>query len=312
MAEKGIPYFSFYPSNFMNGVRGLSPQEVGVYTMLLCRIYENDGPVEYNTLRLSTYCGMREKTFIAVAEKLISLGKITHENGMLSNARAEIEISNRADKLKNNSRAGKASGKKRQLNQCKTPTGVQQPLNHKDKNNTNKEKKEQKEIKCEEILSILMEVLDEQTAMELIQHRDEIKKPLTPLSAKKMVPELKKVSDPKAAIDAMIRNGWQGLNSAWIERQNGGRFTQPAPQPEPPKMREHDPKYDWPLGWPEEESLRYTWRIGSWFPRLGAKPNEPKCKIPRRFLDQWKAEGLDVYDPDDPPKEPEQEPFDFD
>ena len=133
MASKSIPYFTFYPEKFMGGVRGLSAQEVGVYTMLLCRMYEEDGPVEYHTLRLSTYCGMREKTFAAVAEKLMALGKITMNDGMIFNARAAIEIADRADKLKNNSKAGKVSAEKRQGNQGVAATAVQQPFNHIDR-----------------------------------------------------------------------------------------------------------------------------------------------------------------------------------
>lgn len=127
-----IPYFDFYPVDFMNGVRGLSAQEVGVYTMVLCRVYEENGPIEFNTMRLSTYCGMREATFKRVVEKLIALGKFDLSDGMLSNHRAETEIQSRADKLKLNSKAGKASAKKRQQNQRSEPTSVQRPFNHTD------------------------------------------------------------------------------------------------------------------------------------------------------------------------------------
>jgi len=59
VASSNIPYFRFYPTDFMHGVRGMSAQEVGVYTMILCRIYESSGPIEYNPMRLATYCGMR-------------------------------------------------------------------------------------------------------------------------------------------------------------------------------------------------------------------------------------------------------------
>ncbi|MDF3904676.1 HNH endonuclease [Paracoccus sp. AS002] len=83
--SRHIPYFSFYPADFMNGVRGLSAQEVGVYTMILCRIYEENGPIEANALRLSTYCWMREKTFTTVIEKLVVLGKLERvEAGLTS------------------------------------------------------------------------------------------------------------------------------------------------------------------------------------------------------------------------------------
>lgn len=132
MAAKHIPYFSLYPADFMNGVRGMSAQEVGVYMMLLCRIYEENGPVEYNALRLSTYCGMRQNTFDKTFEKLVALGKISLIDGMLSNHRADAEISKRANDLKNSSKAGKASAEKRQQKQQKNPTDVNRSFNHTD------------------------------------------------------------------------------------------------------------------------------------------------------------------------------------
>lgn len=132
MSKKRIPYFKFYPSDFMHGVRGLSAQEVGVYTMLLCRIYEEDGPVECHIVRLSTYCGMRENTFKQVLDKLIVLGKLTLKNGMISNARSEAEISSRSDDLKNKISGGKASAQKRQQNQQNISTEPQQTVNYTD------------------------------------------------------------------------------------------------------------------------------------------------------------------------------------
>ena len=132
MSKPHIPYFDFYPADFMNGVRGLTAQDVGVYTMILCRIYEESAPVEFHTLRLATYCGMREATFKKTIEKLIDLDKFQVVDGCISNRRAETEISNRSHKLKIASRAGKASAEKRQQKQQPVPTGVQQAFNHTD------------------------------------------------------------------------------------------------------------------------------------------------------------------------------------
>jgi uncharacterized protein YdaU (DUF1376 family) len=129
MSRKHIPYFSFYPADFMNGVRGLSAQDVGVYTMLLCQIYEENGPVELNHFRLATYCGMRVPAFTKSVEKLIALGKLELENGHLKNKRAEAEIQKRADGLKINSKAGLASAQKRQQKQAAFSTTVQRPFN---------------------------------------------------------------------------------------------------------------------------------------------------------------------------------------
>ncbi|MCB5411802.1 DUF1376 domain-containing protein [Pseudogemmobacter faecipullorum] len=141
MSDRTAPWFKFYPADFMNGVRGMSAQEVGLYQMLLCLIYEENGPVEFNVLRLATYCGMREATFTKTVEKLIALGKLNLAEGMLSNDRAEIEISSRANDLKNASKAGKASAKKRQQNQQADATPVQQAFNHTD-TDTDTDKKE--------------------------------------------------------------------------------------------------------------------------------------------------------------------------
>ncbi|MDZ7905153.1 MAG: DUF1376 domain-containing protein [Cypionkella sp.] len=132
MAKERIPYFRFYPGDFMRGVRGMSAQEVGLYTMLLCRMYEENGPIENHTLRLATYCGMREATFEKTLDKLVRLGKILVHEGMISNDRAEIEISNRAHDLKIASTAGKASAQKRQQKQGQFATTVPRPFNHTD------------------------------------------------------------------------------------------------------------------------------------------------------------------------------------
>lgn len=132
MAGNSIPYFRFYPADFMRGVRGLTAQEVGAYTMLLCVMYENDGPVEYSIDRLAAQCGMRVATFEKVVGRLIVLRKITLENGMICNDRASMEIAKRENDLKNNSKAGKASAEKRQQKQCMHSTTVKQSFNHTD------------------------------------------------------------------------------------------------------------------------------------------------------------------------------------
>lgn len=116
----------------MRGVRGLSAQEIGLYVMLLCRMYEESGPIENHALKLSTYCGMRQATFQKTLDRLIALDKIAASDGVLFNERAAVEISNRADDLKIASKAGKASAEKRQQNQRGQSTPVQRPFNHTD------------------------------------------------------------------------------------------------------------------------------------------------------------------------------------
>lgn len=142
MSSKRIPYFDFYPVDFMRGVRGLTAAEVGIYTMILCRIYEENGPVEYHPVRLSAYCGVRESVLTKAVDRLIVLGRLEVENGMVSDDRAMKEIRIRETKLKNNSRAGKASANKRQQKQSQPATGVEQAFNHTDTDTDTDKKKD--------------------------------------------------------------------------------------------------------------------------------------------------------------------------
>lgn len=160
MSKSRIPYFDFYPADFMHGIRGLTATEVGVYTMLLCRIYEENGPVEFIPVRLSAYCGIRESALLKAVDRLVVLGKLTIENDMMSNPRAMTEIHTRETKLKNNSRAGKASADKRQQNQQKSATAVQQPFNHTD-TDTDTDKKEDTNVSLSEPRDIEPRPFDE-------------------------------------------------------------------------------------------------------------------------------------------------------
>lgn len=127
-----VPYFPFYPSDFMTGVRGLTPSEVGIYTMLLCRIYEESGPISADSRVLAAYCGTRVVWFENGLAKLIALGKIKTDGATLWNDRAIKEIADRARNLEANSRAGKISAQKRKQNQQPASTDVQRTFNHTD------------------------------------------------------------------------------------------------------------------------------------------------------------------------------------
>ena len=139
MSAKRVPYFNFYPTDFMRGVRGLTPQEVGIYTMLLCLIYEHNGPVARNIARLSAYCGCRPSSLEKALDRLAELGRITVADGMVMDDRAAEEIAKREHALKLQSLAGEKSAEKRKQNQGEKATGVQRAFNHTD---TDKEVKE--------------------------------------------------------------------------------------------------------------------------------------------------------------------------
>lgn len=66
-------------------------------------------------------------------------------------------------------------------------------------------------------------VLDAERAEAVIEHRKRIRKPLTAHAAKLLAGKLGRCSDPNAAADAMVSNGWQGFEPEWLENRNSPR-----------------------------------------------------------------------------------------
>lgn len=65
----------------------------------------------------------------------------------------------------------------------------------------------------------LVEVLDAEHANAVVAHRKNFKAKFTPYAAGLLAKEFAKCPDPNAAADAMIRNGWQGFDPKWMDRQ---------------------------------------------------------------------------------------------
>ena len=123
-------YFKCYPSDFLNGVIGLSAQEIGVYAVLLMQQYDRRAGVPENIKALAARCMLRPSTAGAVVDRLIEAGKLVLENGLWSNPRAarEIEILNSSATVsqQNGTRGGrKPAGKSNDINGARNPDRTQ-------------------------------------------------------------------------------------------------------------------------------------------------------------------------------------------
>lgn len=228
MSGKRVPYFNFYPTDFMRGVRGMTPQEVGIYAMLLCLIYEQNGPVAMNPPRLSAYCGCRVTTLEKAISRLAELGRITVTDGMVMDDRAADEIAKREHALKLQSRAGEISAEKRKQNQGKTATDVQPTFNHTD---TDKEE-EKKEAKASQknpqpapIAPVLEQWASPAAVASFIAYRRKIKHPLTLTAAKRLAENLKAIfnrdGDPDEAFAMAEDRGWRTVEADWYFNAKG-------------------------------------------------------------------------------------------
>lgn len=97
MSRKKIPHFRFYPTDFLDGTKGMSAAVVGDYIRVLCAIYDQDGrlPNEPYSLR-HLFNVPRASDAIKVVERLIWFGKLWIDtDGYLRNGRADHEIEKR-------------------------------------------------------------------------------------------------------------------------------------------------------------------------------------------------------------------------
>lgn len=72
---------------------------------------------------------------------------------------------------------------------------------------------------------VLAPVIGEELAEAFVAHRKSIKKPMTEKAAELMAKKLRGFSDPKAAIEEAIMNGWQGVfpPKQNFQQQRGGK-----------------------------------------------------------------------------------------
>ncbi len=70
-------------------------------------------------------------------------------------------------------------------------------------------------------LAELQAVLSSQQAEAVLEHRLRLRKPLTTYAARLLAAKFARTADPNAAADAMIANGWQGFDPAWLEHRRG-------------------------------------------------------------------------------------------
>lgn len=80
------------------------------------------------------------------------------------------------------------------------------------------------------VKSELMNVLDEDHAQAVIEHRKAIKKPMSVRAAQLLAGKFSKCENPNAAADIMISAGWQGFEPEWIENRKSSARREPPPK----------------------------------------------------------------------------------
>ena len=94
-----VPWVRWFPSDFLNGIVGLHAFEIAVYTVILNLIYDNNGPIRDDVNRIARRVGIRSDHCDRVINTLISERKIERRDGVISNSRADRELTERTSKV---------------------------------------------------------------------------------------------------------------------------------------------------------------------------------------------------------------------
>jgi len=98
------PWIKWYPADFLNGVADLSPHEIAVYTIILCRIYDEDRAIPHDVQKIARRCNMRVPQCEKVLKSLIDEGKLFSDDNVIDNKRAQKEREKRQETSSKQSR----------------------------------------------------------------------------------------------------------------------------------------------------------------------------------------------------------------
>jgi uncharacterized protein YdaU (DUF1376 family) len=118
------PYFKLYGRDFRDGVRPLTLEETGAYTLLLTLIYDAGGPIPDDGEAIRRQLGCDRRVWARIRGRLLDLGKLQlTEDGCLTNERAEREIADQARVSEVRSDAGRVGGERSGAARRRGPQG---------------------------------------------------------------------------------------------------------------------------------------------------------------------------------------------
>lgn len=103
-------------ADFIHGTMMLTLEEKGAYSLCLDLIYDRGGPIPDDARWISGVCGVSIRKWNSIRERLLELGKLASENGMLSNRRADFELVSAELSSRERAESGAKGGRKRAEN----------------------------------------------------------------------------------------------------------------------------------------------------------------------------------------------------
>ena len=254
----GVSRFDCYPSDFLNGIIGLSADEIAAYTVILMLQYDRGVGIQYvgREREISVRSGMSRARLDKAIAGLVASGKLQQQENVISNDRAvrEIEkIHEKISKNRENSEKGGISTQRKFIEKHKEnsingkgrsakPIGqpkqgpipssfvlrpsIEESSLRSDsptpKNETTMKPKPRDQLSA---------CLGAELAAEVIEHRQRMRKPLTAAAASRLAKQFIATGSPEDAARMMIDRAWQGFQADWYA--NAKATAGPHGRPEP-------------------------------------------------------------------------------
>lgn len=121
------PWVKWYSADFLNGIADMDPNQIAVYSVVLNRIYDNEGPIDDDVERIARRCNMRPTSCKKAVDTLVESGKLIRRDGVLSNSRCEKEIKSRQKLAQKSSESARSRWGNRDENPNENNDDVMQP-----------------------------------------------------------------------------------------------------------------------------------------------------------------------------------------
>jgi uncharacterized protein YdaU (DUF1376 family) len=89
------PWFKCFPTDWLEGTRGLTPEQRGVYFDCLCLLYRTEKPLPFDDKWMSFQLLISPRRWRTIRNALVALGKLVKTEQGYVNNRAENEIEDR-------------------------------------------------------------------------------------------------------------------------------------------------------------------------------------------------------------------------
>lgn len=278
-------WYKMNPVDWNDGTEDLTLEQEAAYLRLCHAIYITERPIRDNGFVVAGLLRCNDRKAKRLISELEAAGKITVENGVISNRRAAEEVSNRnrtrAERKSAGSRGGVESAKSRAKALENNDAGqaiASTPV-------------EPEEIRVEESREpltpskpkryanpcvVLQAVVDPMTAQRYVGYLEEKRRPLASATAEELVTTLREVQrlggNATEALHLAIRKGWITVEIEYL-RNAGFKFSVSAPAAA--------------VDWQERVSAFYDENLwnGTW----GPKPGDPGCEAPAELIKRTAA-----------------------